>query len=445
MSAAVLATGCSGEDDFIASAEQLQAEANAEVTLVDSDAIEQPILIGMPMAKVSVTRGTGTVGGFDDDTDNKWESQHIKVFMLDKGTMNLTRFSDRYNQPIYENADFWTPGLPATGAFAGVTGAGVATSGIARPVDNRVKFYPPRGNSDFFAYRVDSCETGAPYLLHDNENDVDTAWVVDFKIDGSQDIMTGKATATDADITALENAIPGASDELKAINRNRAFSAFAARHGVQPTLKFKHNLSRLTFQVVPLLDKSVDAKEGILVDSISVASYSEGTLTIAHINDVQGDMQQIKWNREIDRVTLYLKQRKYADDDPARPALADSLNLVKLSSFDLRGKTKDQRYDVGEALLVAPDTMYKVRIHLSQNVNEYYDDDVNLKSQDIWLDDYITLPGIQQFAQGTSYNVVISIFGLKDIKITATLAEWENGGEINLRPEDENEVPVMEP
>lgn len=440
ISAAALAS-CSSDEDFTAPAQPAVA-----VPTVNPDSIPQPILLGMDGIAVSVaqeTRGTGTVGGFANTARNKWQAQHVNIFMLDKGTMNPTIFPDENNQPIYKNADFWAPGKPKTETpFQGVSDplVGVVDSGIARPVDNRVKYYPPRGNSDFWGYRVDSCELAEPYLSDD-----ESAWKVDFRMDGSQDIMVARAIPTQEEIDSLGRTA-GLDEDANAINRTRAYSGFAARHGIHPSMTFRHKLTRLTFQIRPKLDRTVDPVRGLMVDSISVASWAKGTLTIADLNDPDGANQNIEWDQSGDRDTLYLKQREYADNDPLRPTLADSLNLKKLESLSLKGKTKNQLYDIGEALLVAPDNYYRIRVHLTQNIQKYYSDEDDLKAQDYWYDDYIKLPNDAAFQEGCSYKVIINLYGLEKIEVTTVLTGWDEEEEpIELQPEDEDEVPNVEP
>jgi hypothetical protein len=440
VSAAAMVASCSSEDDIVMSP---KPQPQPEVQVVDPDTVPQPILVGMGglavSTAVSETRGTGTVGDMTGSARNKWQSQHVKIFMLDKGTMNPTIFPDELNKPIYKNADFWTPGKPNTETpFQGVTDplVGVVDSGIARPVDNRVRYYPPRGNSDFWGYRVDSCELAEPYQTDD-------AWKVDFKIDGSQDIMVARAIPSQEDIDSLGRTA-GLDADANAVNRTRAYSGFAARHGIHPSMTFRHKLARLAFQIRPMLDKTVDPVKGITVDSISVASWSKGTLTIAKLNDPDGELQNIEWDKSSDkRDTLYLKQRAQ-DYDPT--ILTDSLNLVKLQSLDLKGKTKKQLYPIGESLLVAPDTIYRIRVHLTQMIEKYYDDPTDLKAQDYWYDDYITLPNNAPFLEGCSYKVNISLYGLETIKITTVLTGWNDVDEpIELQPEDEDDVPDLEP
>ena len=397
-----------------------------------------PIRMNVGRNSVIVTRGTGTVGD-TAKAKNVWQAQHINVYMLNKGTMDLALFN---GTPIYENADFWTPGLTENESdiFKGIT-TGVDSKGIARPTNDLIKYYPTQGNFDFWGYRLDRAATAAPVKTAN-------AWTVDFKIDGSQDVMVAKAIPSTEELDAVDD------QNLRSDVQRRAYSGFAARHGLQPTLNFKHLLSRFTFSVVPKHSNTIDATSGISVDSISIASFTKGTLTIAALNDDNNDKQAIAWDNTGARDTIFLKQRAVADN-PA--ALTDSLDLVKLVPVDLKGKAKDVAIKVGESILACPDSIYRIRVYLSQMLPEYYSNSTSLQLKKYYYDDYLVLRDntgnirrdtngdIEMFQPGYSYNVQISLWGLEEIKVTTTLGKWLDGGEIQLQPEEEDDVPNLEP
>ena len=369
-----------------------------------------PIRIGMGQ-KLS-TRGTGTVGGFDDESNNKWFKQKVNVYMLHKDSMGLAVFDAQTDPtPIYENAEFETPD-------------GLVT-GIATPLDNKVKYYPTQKRFDFWGYRLDGAETAAPVLGSDS-------LTVAFKIDGSQDVMVAKAVPSAADTLKLQEGGNTAGD--------RAFSAFAARWGVQPDLKFRHLLSRLTFDVIPGSMATVDANTPVIVDSIKVISPSEGTLVIAATGDVRGEKQGIIWNEEsLD--SLSLKQRKEG------AGVADS--LVKLDSDSLAGKGHledpldpnstfvPETVRVGEALMVAPGLdSYEVIIYLRQpsltTLGSPATQDIAYSYKDV-----IKLNSGEPLKPGYSYKVNITLWGLSDINVSTTLEGWIESDDVKpLTPED---------
>jgi hypothetical protein len=381
-----------------------------------------PIKIGMGHS--TTTRGTGTVGGFDNASDNKWVKQTVNVFMLHKDSMALAIFDSQdqgFNEVIYNNAPFYTPDG--------------AQTGIATPLSDSIKYYPTQGRYDFWGYRLDDAEVETPVFTDDSLS-------INFKINGSQDVMVAKAVPTQADTTKLH---AGGNDEA-----DRAFSAFAARWGVQPNLDFRHLLTRLTFDVIPGGESTIDPVTPVIVDSIRVISPNQGTLTIAKVGDVRGEKQCIWWAKDAQEKlltdTLSLMQRDTASVTTA------ANNLIKLIPDSLKGCGHMDNTDpqnpvfvpdtvrIGEALLVAPDvTSYKMILYLRQPSQ------MTLNSQDntdipYVYKDYIKLSDSSAFQKGYSYKVQIKLWGLTDIKISTTLGKWEEGETIVLKPEDVEDV-----
>jgi hypothetical protein len=71
----------------------------------DSEQAAIKILVDRPNA---TTRGTGAVGV----KDNKWEGQEFKLFMFEKGTLNLATYVDETaaEVPIFDNYAMKTAG-----------------------------------------------------------------------------------------------------------------------------------------------------------------------------------------------------------------------------------------------------------------------------------------------------------------------------------------------
>lgn len=377
---------------------------NGTTTVDDSSLV--PIRIGMGQAVA--TRGTGTVGGFNDDTDNIWNGQKFNLYMLQKGTMNLALFGEN-SEILYQNAEFFSPNA--------------AKTGLAIPLDNSIKYYPPQDKYDFWGYRLDDADiTEGPSFKIDS-------LTVNFTIDGSQDVMLAKAVPSKQDTISLVTAGNAEAD--------RAFSAFAARHDVQPNLEFKHKLTRLVFKAIPGGAGAVSATSPVVIDSIKVLSQYAGEMVIAKIGDIKGETQIIYWDEATDSLTL--KQRKVGD--------TPENNLEKLAPVSLAGKGDyatpgdastpfvGEEVPVGEALLVVPANSYKIRIFLHQNVPTT----IGATSGDPVRYDYeATIQRADKFQEGTSYEVQITLWGLTDIQVTTTLTKWEDGGApIELKPEDE--------
>ena len=393
-----------------------------------------PIRIGMGQS-VGATRGSGTVGGFDDTSDNLWDQQEVRIYMLHRDSMAFAQFDEgtgaaKYN--IYNNALFTTPN-------------GVQT-GIATPNDHKIEYYPSQGKFDFWGYRLDDAQIVAgptfdPIDAEDTNNESADSLFVDFKINGSQDVMVAKAVPTtdgpESDIAKLNNSgIEGAA--------NRYYSAFAARWGVQPDLRFRHKLTRLTFEVVPGNMSTVNAESPVIVDSILVTSPVQGRLVIAKRGNETPEQQQVIWWDKENTEEVALMQR--AAGATAKDAMVE-LEDVSLAGKGALADPLDPESDfvpetvsVGEALLLAPEVAsYPVKIVLHQPSNRSLD---STDKTDILYTYETEIPAPVAdglFKEGYSYKVQIKLWGLTDIKVTTTLTKWENGEDISIAPEDINE------
>lgn len=340
MAAVALLCSCSSDDNFTAEGMWNDSQMVAETPPV-------PILLGVSPNSIEVTRGTGTVGDIEGAVANVWNGEKINVLMLNQGTVTPTQF---------EGAD-----ICVDDTFALPEGS---ASGAATPIDGKYRYFPATGCSDFWAYRLDDAKNV-------ELTQTASAWKATFQIDGSQDIMVAKAVPSTADL-----------NKLGKNQKSWYYSAYSAHHNVNPNFTFRHLLTRLTFTVTPITDIAV----GIQVDSIKVLTYTKGVLTVAATDDVAGEKQTITWNTSIPRDTVLLKYRSSVGSP-----------LVECSPVSLASLNDSQPY--GEALLVAPDTEYKVRVCFHQGSQAYY------------CEETVTQEGNALFEAGTSYNVQIRLKG----------------------------------
>lgn len=244
------------------------------------------------------TRGTGTVGGMTTET-NTWKYEDIYVLMTSsdircleasktmtdeqKATADLWGFTSAMGVgPFLQeqfNGKFWA--RPSKDESTG-------KYGLNYFIDQNEwwdgapiwKYYPMYGESQFFAYYVDDAclegersqmtspfeavgEEGSTHLQGGSifnpfpkiKHNVEAKTMsVDFKIDGSQDLMLGKAEGS--------------------------FSAQTARKGVEgvPSITMNHMLSRLTFNI----KKGAESANMVTVKKVSVYSKSEGDMVVAY-------------------------------------------------------------------------------------------------------------------------------------------------------------------
>lgn len=406
LAAAGMLTACSNEDTLGGNGEQ--------------NASEQQIRLGVASSKVQ-TRGTGTVGGMTE-AENKWAGQTLWVYMLQKGSMELGYYKTpteaagaAVGTAVFDNKEFKAPNTAES-----------TVSGLATTADGAIAYYPVSGNYDFWGYRVDDAVTGTPdvKLVDDTDTEVAadqaTKRVVDITIDGSQDIMAGKATPSADEVTKLGN------------YGQNFYSAYAARKGVQPNITFNHLLTRFTFEVragskATAGQGASGNTEAVRVQGVSVESLTDGKLTVAYKGETKEAADLLTFTGDASPLTL--KQRAAGADNNA--PLVD-LEEVALTWPADAAATVGDVLPVGEALLVAPgQTEYPLTIALAQKVKK---NTADADKEDMALEQKATIKidGTQKFEPGKSYKVTITVYGLEEIEVTATLVPWQDGGSIDI-------------
>lgn len=416
-----LLASCSSDDD-------LSTGGNGK------DGLQQ-IKIGMGVQANVATRGTGTVGAVGAE-NNKWAKQTVNVYMLNKGTLDLAKFGD---DPIYDNTVLTTPADNASGIASELDEHGVA----------QYKYYPTTKTAfDFWGYRLDDANkaTGiedqagtdskvavtsgefVPYISGDS-------LLIGFNIDGTQDIMAGKAVPTEEEIN-------------KCGGEENIYSAFAARREVQPNIKFEHLLSRLNFQVLAGAESITDDNTGVKVTGITVKSKATGKLVIAYQGEATtfanvSDQLIVDKDADAEKDAALLKELKVMQRDASSTSLTD--NLVDLQPVTPKWNNgMALATQVGEALLAIPANEYEITINLQQKVQVKGDKSSPVDPDDFKTKDYTYTADLKNtvnpdkgFEPGYSYNVTITVYGLSEIKITTTLIPWKDGGNIEMNPEDE--------
>lgn len=422
LAAAGMLTACSNDDTLGGNGEQ--------------NVSEQQIRLGVASSKVQ-TRGTGTVGGMTD-AENKWAGQTLWVYMLQKGSMDLGYYKTpadaagaAVGTAVFDNKEFKAPNTAAS-----------TVSGLATTADGAIAYYPVSGNYDFWGYRVDDAVTGKPdvKLVDDNGDEVATAdqatkRVVDIKINGSQDIMAGKATPSADEVAKLGN------------YANNFYSAYAARKGVQPNITFNHLLTRFTFEVRAGSKATAGAgasgnTEAVRVQGISVESLTDGKLTVAYTGATKEAADLLTFTGTAS--PLKLQQRATGAADNNVPLVA--LEEVPLTWPAVGDATVGDVIPVGEALLVAPgQTEYPLTIDLAQKVKKNTSD-ADKEDRALEQKATIKMDGTKTFEPGKSYKVTITVYGLEEIEVTATLVPWADGGSIDIDDDrNPNEGEYTEP
>lgn len=416
LAAAGMLTACSNEDTLGGNGEQ--------------NVSEQQIRLGVASSKVQ-TRGTGTVGGMTD-TENVWAGQTLWVYMLQKGSMELA---------LYKSPAVGTTAAAETEVFNNkkFTAPTTVTSGLATTADGTIAYYPVSGNYDFWGYRVDDAAGATPVVKTVDDTDAEveanvaTKRVIDIEIDGSQDIMTGKAAPSTDEVADLGN------------YADNFYSAYAARKGVQPNITFNHLLTRFTFEVRAGSKATAGLPAGgntdaVKVTGVSVDSKTTGTLTVAYTGAAKEAAELLTFTGNAS--PLKLKQR-------SATAVNNNEALVALEPVSLTwtddAATMGDVLKVGEALLVAPgEKEYPLTIALSQDVLQKVGE--TKVTMPLEQKATIKMDGTKTFEPGKSYKVTITVYGLEDIRVTATLVPWADGGSIDIDDDrNPNEGTYTEP
>lgn len=386
LAAAGMLTSCSSDDAISTNG-------------IDANNPDGPVAIQIGMGNATaITRGFGTVGDTAQAT-NVWNGQQVNIFMFKKDTLDLAMNGAN---PLFDNEIFNTP--------AGFDG----TNDYAVPADDVIRFYPANGNFDFWGYYLDDAANTSAVAGKPDYTIANDTLKIAFTIDGSQDIMGGKAGI------AVDTTGTGINDDF--------FSAKAVRKaGVQPHIPFNHLLTRLTFAVKPGND--ITAADSIIIDDVKVISKNTGDLFIVAKNGAAAELNDtigINWNAATD--TLALKADSMSYLNPMQRADFDSLKVM--------GGTIYQK--VGEALLVAPgETEYDLLVYMHQIKNTHYNAPLTPMPVEIEpLKLKVKLANNEELKAGYSYNVKMIVYGIQEIEVYTELVKWEDGGDIELDPDN---------
>lgn len=342
--------------------------------------------------KAAATRGKGAVGDLDG-TNNVWNGEELKVYMFDKGTLDLaldktatgkdSEGNDYSTMPLFENASI------------------IATAGATLVETATQKYYPMQGNFDFFAYHVDNAATVTNGVAANPTLNVDgDQYIIPVTIDGSQDLMVAKAELQD-----------GEAEKLGDARKDDYYSAFSARKEVNPHFKFQHLLTRFVFNV------KADAE--VKVDDVKIKGVK--------ISEA---------NTTADMVVAYTTAPTEFLNKQANPA------TVSLQGIAVDGKkpSKDKFEKIGESLLLMPQASYEVEFVIEQTVNgapRNINYPATLSAKELGIGD--------KFVAGNQYNVNLTLYGLSDIVLKLQLQHWVDGGDINVDDNNDKNVQWVKP
>ena len=386
--AAVAMSSCSNDEPMPQNPNQPAGTENLE-----------PVRLSMTTSAADVevsgarTRGTGTVGGIKD-ADNLWNYEELYILMTSSQDLS----DDKVDNPVWGFTDvngvgpylkqqfdgsFWArPSFVSTNN--GNDGSNKAIWTVDYKIDHNEwwygapidKFYPLKGASDFFAYHIDDATTAntneapanafaekahkTPVITVDTENKKMT---VDFKIDGSQDLMAGYAVIPEKGYAA----------------QDKGFSAQSARNGEVPQITMSHLLSRFTFEVV----KGDHNFNKVTLDAIKMNSKANGTLTVADAAyTTVGDIAWVE-TEATEKFSLMQKAGKAYEVDAITNQCKNGEDLI---TFDSESASL-----VDEAVYyTAEDGLY----YIAENVKVGLPDDVEVTALGVVLEEREIMPGV---------------------------------------------------
>ena len=425
---------CSSDDDM----------QNNQAFVDNSNNGMVPVELGLSNGSVNVfqTRGTGTVGDTALAT-NVFQNEDLYVLMTtipdsksglqwtftsigDEGDAKEPQFDGSFISRPEKSEDKWVIN------YTDFTG-------------HKVKYYPIDGEirSDFFAFYIDDAATnltaGNPVISDSVGRDVK---YVEFKIDGSQDIMTGKAEKNDGDYTTFPY---------------RGYSARSARKGIKPEIPMQHMLTRFTFGLLPRQKEAL----GLIIDTLYIYSRSEGVLTVAYNQDgTKVPNELVRWTQDpttpMDSFALKVIPAPYTPSSRIDAAG----NKVKLVIPETLAEiTKDQIYAkdptsgsydetttvfselfIGDALFVQPNQ----KEYIIKLVYRYpYESGTGIAYHRLPATHVVAMKDGTPFEVGKSYHVQIYLYGLNEIGLNVSLTPWGIGNDgkpipVNADPSEQS-------
>lgn len=387
--------------------------------------------LAAPQSTVS-TKASGTVGGITDDT-NVWAGQTVYVLGFVRNNPDFAA------ETVAENAFIWNidavanPSDPASNTtLLGVYNPDPDDNPETPDLEDSTEpfYYKDDTVYDFFGYHIDDAwatvtGTGAEAVYEHSDEPVDptgdgTRVYVPFLIDGTQDLMVAKAdnvadTEADTEPPVLNNP-------------DNAYSAYAARRGVQPTLPFEHQLARFTFAVKLGSESARDIK----IESIELESRYTGNLVVAGNEEVALGIADTTATDEVNWFALKTR----TGNNPG------TLEELATFSFNDESATSDTpginapEHPLGESILAMPGVaMYNLKVTLSVT-----DETITTKPEVQELEIYANKlsgagAGATKFEAGKSYKVTIMVYGLEDVEISASLTPWDDGGSVEIDPD----------
>lgn len=375
VAAAVLASSCDKNETAPVADNKIHYEAPKEEGLYEVKFGTRPLSVQ--------TKSIGAVGGVAGD--NTWSGKEkLFIYGFNRNIADFQDATDENGLCLIDNVVAEAPKDTDKGNISVYK-----TAETLEPF-----FYTPEDCYDFYGYYVDDAaatygEDGVTPVAVVEQNRI----YVPFIIDGGQDLMIAKADQA-ADIEGTE-----VKDE------KYAYSAYSARRNVQPNLVFTHELSRFVFKIKA--GNNSENATNVTINSLSVRSKTSGNLVVAGLGDVVRGIADV----DVDSFSeLYLKEKN-----------AEGVLVDLGTTAPVKPTLGEEAVKIGESLLLMPgETEYYLTMNISQ---ENYSGIIVPQKHEI----RIGVPAgsdAKVFEAGHQYNVIITVYGLEEVKVTVELTPW---------------------
>lgn len=287
---------------------------------------------------------------------------------------------------------------------------------------------------NFFGYFIDNIDS-VRTLKRTSADEIK----YEFYIDGSQDIMCGYAPFSKKVLDDNKGVIAGLkSEEYDKILNYGGFTTYAAHRSFYPEIGLRHQLVRLVFSAYPGGKNADD----IRIDAIAVKCRTKCTLTVASTDTARvgatfDDPFSEEW--------LYLREDSKDGVAPTTPFdpvfLSDQTDSSgkKAWTFDEYSKGGTLPYPLGGGgSMLVPESQegkYSLMIKFSQRIwdqdhEEHPDAKYTMKEGYVYYT--LALSNNKPFLKGHYYPISISIYGYEDIRVSANIQHWIEGGGIDI-------------
>ena len=256
-------------------------------------------------------------------------------------------------------------------------------------------YYQGNNTYDFFGYYIDD-------LVPAPQQKADGVYVP-VVLTGGEDIM-------------LAAADPKTDAGTKLADYRYAYSAYAARRDVHPTLNFKHQLVQFNFKIESGYKKFTESgheNPALIVKGLTIKARNKADLCVAG---------KTTGFTNIDNTLAELELRSLVNGE-----------LKEMEEYivpDREATVTEESKVIGHSLMVIPnvpstDDTYDIVLTM------VYDGETVTQEAKIKFSEVKDAVAEQtQFTAGYAYEVAIKVYGLEPIEITATMDEWKAGGRV---------------